>query len=298
MKQLLIGRGWSRIITFPVLLSWLLVASADQATNQAQLQVSVPDQSGLSYSRKSENPDFLVFEGEVELKGVLLAYWELLYLEDDIESLTDSEPERLLMFRFYPAPNDIGRLPGLSFRGAADVATPERIFIYKSRSENRYFDDLDTTYSRSDGEAETLLQVFRDLPPGFLNDREGKAIQPVSVTMSGLVALIEAGHLFTYGQLQSVAPLSMSEFGMSVVPDAQPDYYLGQPWVYRLWTQEETKLRGEPDGEVLAEIPAGATSLSRLSPVEDGWVKVQYLDPEAGTEFIGYIDARSVLPVN
>lgn len=297
MKQFCIGQEWRLAIPFLAFFFWVLPASADQTEKEPELKVSVPGGSGLIYSRKPENPNFVVFDGEVKLDGLLLAYWELQYPDEGVESLAASEPVRQLMFRFYPAPLHTDRLPALSARGSFIAAPPERIFIYKSRSEDAFIDHFESAYA-SDEEAQGLLQVFDALPAGFLETREGKAVQPVSLTLSGLAAFIEGGYTFTFGQVGSVSTLSMTDYSMSVIPDAQPDSYFGQPWIYRLMAPDATKLYSEPEGDVLVELPAGTSSLSRLAPVEDGWVKVLFQDPESGEATVGYLNAQSILPAN
>lgn len=298
MEGLGASRSWFLTACSLTLLFLVSNSYGGDRGREPALQAVVPEQAGLGYYRKPENSDFLTFDGEVVLDGLLLAYWELQYLDEDIESLADSEPERSLKFRFYPASRHVDRLPATSVYEDAPFLPPERIFIYKSRVESEYFDDFETSFSNNLEEARALLEVFHELPSDFFEVREGKAIQAVSATLSGLAAFIEANHVFTYGQLHSVSALSMMDFAMSVIPDAEPGYFLGQPWAYHLWTQERTKLYREPDGEILAEIPAGAPSIVRLEPIENGWVKVRFSDPESGREITGYLDAGAVLPVN
>ncbi|MFL1485933.1 hypothetical protein [Marinobacter sp. LN3S78] len=269
------------------------VATAGQ---KSRLEVSIPEESELTYDRKEANPDFIDFSGEVEQTGLLLAYWELLYMETG--PLEDSEPVRNLKFRFYPGPASEQALPSVAFRGDSQKSPLDRIFIYRSRSEDSLLDEFVSEFDQSDSKARQLLELFEELPPGFLDNREGKAVQPVAITLSGLASFVEGGHLFTFGQVTSAEPLSMEDYALELIQDAQPDNYLARPWDYRLRAPDATALYQEPEGARLAGIPAGTHTLTRLEPVQDGWVKVRYQNEQSGKELIGYINAREVQPVN
>ena len=143
-----------------------------------------------------------------------------------------------------------------------------------------------------------MLDAFQDLPPGFLESREGKAVQPVTITLAGLSSFVEGGHLFTFGQVASVNPLPMDEYALTLVEDAQPGNYLARPWEYRLRAPAATALYHEPGGATLTNIPAGTHTLTRLEPVQNGWVKVRYQDEQSGKELTGFVDATEVQPVN
>ena len=92
------------------------VATAGQ---KSQLEVSLPEKSKLTYDRKEANPDFIEFSGDVEQTGLLLAYWELLYMETG--PLEDSEPVRNLKFRFYPGPDSKHSLPSVAYTSRSPV---------------------------------------------------------------------------------------------------------------------------------------------------------------------------------
>lgn len=274
------------------------MASMQAATagQQGQLEVSIPEENELTYDRKEANPDFINFSGEVKQTGLLLAYWELLYMEAG--PLEDSEPVRNLKFRFYPGSASGQALPSVAFRGDSRKSPLDRIFIYHSRSEDSLLDAFVSEFDQSNPKARQLLGVFEELPPGFLDNREGKVVQPVTVTLSGLASFVEGGHLFTFGQVTSAEPLPMEDYALELIQDAQPGNYLARPWDYRLWAPDGTALYQEPDGARLADIPAGTHTLTRLEPVQDGWVKVRYQNGQSGKALIGYIDAREVQPVN
>lgn len=271
----------------------MLAATAGQ---QSQLEVSIPKESELIYDRKEANPDFIDFSGEVEQTGLLLAYWELLYM--DAGPLQDSEPVRNLKFRFYPKPDSKQALPSVAFTSHRQKSSVDRIFIYHSRSQDSMLDEFFTEFTLSSSKARQLLEVFEDLPQGFLDNREGKVLQPVIVSLSGLASFVEGGHLFTFGQLTSVEPLPMEDYALGLIQDAQPGNYLSRPWDYRLRAPEATALHQSPKGPKLTKIPAGTHTLTRLEPVQDGWVKVRYQNEQSGKELTGYMDAREVQPVN
>ncbi len=271
----------------------LQVATAGQ---KSQLEVSLPENSELTFDRKEANPDFIDFSGEVEQTGLLLAYWELLYMETG--PLEDGEPVRNLKFRFYPGPDSKQALPSVAFTGRSEKSSMDRIFIYHSRSQDSLLDAFFSEFEQSDPRAKLLLDAFEDLPSGFLENQEGKAVQPVTITLSGLASFVEGGHLFTYGQVTSAKPLSMEDYALALVQDAQPGDYLARPWDYRLQAPDATALYQQPEGARLTDIPAGTHTLTRLEPVQDGWVKVRYQDEQSGKELTGYMDAREVRPVN
>lgn len=269
------------------------LATADQ---ESLLQVSLPADSELSYQRKEDNPDFIDFSGEVAQAGLLLAYWELVYMESG--PLKGNEPVRNLKFRFYPGPDSRQALPSVAFSSQAPAPPLDRIFIYHARIEHSTFEDFVSEFDPSQPDTSQLLDAFRKLPPGFLENHEGKAVQPVTITMSGLASFVEAGHVFTFGQVSSAESLPMEEYVLSLVRDARRGNYLARPWDYRLQAPEATALYQEPEGARLAGIPAGTHTLTRLAPVQNGWVKVRYQDEQSGKELTGYMDAREVQPVN
>lgn len=269
------------------------VATAGQ---KGQLDVSLPEIGELTFGRKEANPDFIDFSGEVEQTGLLLAYWELLYMET--APLEDSEPVRNLKFRFYPGPDSERFLPSVAFTSRSENSSLERIFIYHSRSQDSLLDEFFSEFDQSDSKAKQLLDVFEDMPSGFLENQEGKAVQPVTITLSGLASFVEGGHLFTFGQVTSVKSLSMEDYALTLIQDVQSGDYLARPWDYRLQAPDATALYQEPEGARLTAISVGTHTLLRLEPVQDGWVKVRYKDEQSGKELTGYMDAREVQPVN
>ncbi|MFC4257785.1 hypothetical protein ACFOZ5_01930 [Marinobacter lacisalsi] len=285
-----------QVLAFLAMAVGMAPMQAATAGQQSQLEVSVPEESELTYDRKEANPDFIDFSGEVEQTGVLLAYWELLYMETG--PLEDSEPLRNLKFRFYPGPDSRQALPSIAYTSRNEQSPLDRIFIYHTRSQDSMLDEFFSEFDQSDPEARQLLDAFQDLPPGFLENQEGKAVQPVTITLSGLASFVEGGHLFTFGQVTSVKSLSLEDYALALIQDAQSGDYLARPWDYRLQAPDATALYQQPGGARLTDIPAGTHTITRLEPVQSGWVKVRYQDEQSGKELTGYMDAREVQPVN
>lgn len=273
-------------------------AHADTSDAQVLLRVKVPPGVVLSHTRKPANPDFVEFDSEIQLDGILMAYWELLYLNDNFQSLADAEPQRQLMFRFYPALHSQSKLPLLSFSDGPGAMHPERVFVYHSRERGELLDMFDTEQPLDDPVVQEWLGGFASLPSDFLTEREGMALQPVRLTLSGLVALVEAGHIFTYAKIQALIPLSTDRYMLSAIPDSDPDRYLSEPWVYRLTTVETTQLLDQPNGQILKTLPAGTPTIERISSPRNGWVHVRLRDPDGQGAVTGYLETRKVLPIN
>lgn len=278
---------WS--ITSPVL--------AEPMVDSSLLVVSLPVGSELHADPTGQDPEHVRFDGEVKVSGLLLAYWAHIYPDDEGLTLMNAHPQRLLRFRFYPDSGRDDLLPRVVFRGVGEASPPWRIFVYKPASEEESL-GFETSFRADDPEAIRLMAAFDQLPQDFVAHQQGKALQPVSVTLTGLSVILEASHIFTFGQLQSVKPLETVSLATEQIPDFQRDTYLGQPWIDRIWNPQSTWLHDAPSGKQIMAVPAGTPTIERLAPVQDGWVRVSVPEVESGQPVSGYVRAEHVAPVN
>ncbi|SDU36989.1 hypothetical protein [Halopseudomonas salegens] len=267
------------------------------AEGSGSVAVYMPDGSELEYERKAENREFISFSGDVELTGVLLAYWQLDYLDATAESLAEAGTEHSLLLRFYPDRGSARLLPRFAEGGQGEQKPVQRIFLYHTREEDTFFDGFEMSYGAEDSaKIRNIVSYFTELPEGFLEDHEGKAVQPVSILVDGLASFIEGNHRFMFGKSQAIRAISLTEYSLAQIPDAQPDGYLSRPWIHYLYLVEDAAILDAPGGEQLLMLEAGTHRLERLGPPQNGWVKVRYA--EEANVLRGYINAAVLKPVN
>lgn len=277
---------------------WVVTACSLQSGTSAQADDhAVPEKEvALAVVQKSDNPAFRYLNGEIQLSGVLLAYWETLYVEAEPVTLADAEPWQRLQLRFYPDQS----VALSSLASSADVRSLQRIFLYRERLAAPVLDELEMGYTPDEGAVlAEVLAPFKRLPAGFLLHREGYVVQPVQVRLDGLVSFVEGDHRFVYGRLMSAEPIAGSQVDLSALADFQPDTYLGQPWRLTYQLQQQTPLHSAPDhgSRVISEVPAGTSEIEKLHTVSAGWVKVQLSDAQGQTQS-GYLPKASLWIIN
>ncbi|MCH8500195.1 MAG: SH3 domain-containing protein [Marinobacter sp.] len=277
-----------------LVLGWLLAACTEPPAVQPAPVVNEP--AVLSVHTKPDNPQFHYIEGTLEADGLLLAYWETLYLEAAPVTLAEARPQQRLQLRFYPAPSE--RLTRLA--GYAGVAEVSRILVYRGSVDAPYIDSLHTGYAPTETAAlADVLAVFDDVPDGFRRYREGYVVQPVRARLQGFIRFVEGDHRFVYSRLSVTETLAGPAAGQTPVPDFNPDTYLGQPWRLLYSVAELTPLRLGPghDTAVVTELPAGTVTVEKLTTVPGGWVRVQVVD-SLGRLQSGYVPEASLWVIN
>ena len=277
-----------------LVLGWLLAACTEPPAVQPAPVANEPAE--LRVHTKPDNPQFHYIDGKVEADGLLLAYWETLYLEAEPVTLTEARPRHRLQLRFYPAPSE--RLTRLAdYAGVAEVS---RIFVYRGRADAPYIDSLHSGYAPTETAAlADILAVFDDVPDGFQHYREGYVVQPVRARLQGLISFVEGDHRFVYSRLAVIEPVHAAATARLTVPDFDPATYLSQPWRLLYRVAEPTPLHQGPaqDTAVVTELPAGTQGVEKLATVPGGWVRVQVKD-ESGQVQAGYVLAGSLWIIN
>lgn len=288
-----IGSIWAPILS---LVMGLISFPVSTSGAEGSFAVHIPEALELEYARKTDNPDFVSFSGEVTVPGLLLAYWELLYIDE--RPLSESEPLRQLKFRFYPASNGSQLMPSFSFGAEAGSSPITRVFLYQNRHKDKILDEFVTDFHEHGHETKELLSVFEGGSDEFLLADDGAMIQPVTMTLSGLASFIEGGHLFTFARTESVESIPASDYLWTLIPDAHSSSYMARPWETHLMAPEKVTLFDKPGGVALLEIPAGTHSLIKNGAERDGWVPVLFQRDEPDDDLIGYLRSDEVFPVN
>lgn len=253
--------------------------------------------SSLSSRTKPDNPDYRYVEGELTISGALLAYWHTVFVDVEPVTLADADKVETLYLRFYPKPRDSSSMQALAEAVGQDNI--DRIFLYRSRTEEPQFDYIVSGYPSDEPAAvEQALEVFPQLPAGFMEHREGYAVQAVSLTLFDIVNYVEGGHRFTYARARDMKPLD-EDVELSSIPDLQPETFLGLPWRQEFFVSDEVVVRASPhpDGEVVAQVPASTMGIEKLQTLADGWVRVR-LKPEDGSLLEGYLPASQLWIIN
>lgn len=294
----MMGREFKMSVWTSMLSAILILVSAPANTSaeESSFTVHIHEATELEYHRKADNPDFISFSGDVTVPGLLLAYWEILYIDE--QSLSDSEPLRQLKFRFYPAPNNSHLLPSFSFGVEAGNSPVNRVFLYQHRQPDKILDEFVTGFDEHGQMAKGLLAVFDDDLDEFLVADGGAMIQPVTMTLSGLASFIEGGHLFTYARTERVKSISAADYLWALIPDTHPGTYMARPWLTYLMAPENLTLYEKPNGAAVTEIPAGTHSLIKNGAERDGWVPVLLQRDEPDGDLTGYLRSDKVFPVN
>lgn len=262
-------------------------------------QVVLPAGSELTYKIKPSQPDYFYFDGELVATGILLAYWQVNYLEVEPTTLDKAEPDREMHLRFYPDARSQHLLPEFQL-SSEQTLRHQRIFLYRTRESGESLDTLLSAYEESEmPQVKKIVGGFAELPASFINHREGFALQPARLVLTDLLSFIEGDHRFLYGKAKSIEPLSMTEYGLKQIPDSDPDSFLGKPWLETFYAPNSLVVREAPDqgGRVIAELPSGASLITKLRTVDETWVlvKVQSNDDKAVT---GYVKMSELMVVN
>lgn len=251
----------------------------------------------LSYRTKPDNPDYRYIEGTMTVSGALLAYWETLFLDAEPVTLAEADKQETLYLRFYPADDS----PAV--QDLAEVVPDDslnRIFLYRSLTEAPQFDDIEAGYDADDTAGiEQALEVFADVPAGFIEAREGYAIQAVTVTLTDMVSYTEGDHRFTYARAEAVAPREDVEIDLGTIEDFHIDTFLGVPWRQEFFVSDAVPLRASPrpDAGVVEELAAGTPGIVKLQTLADGWVRVR-LAQDDGSTLEGYLRSSQLWVIN
>jgi len=293
-------RAHLRLLTVATLLG----ACAETAEHEPQhadgaTQVILPAGSELTYTRKPSDPEAFYFAGDIAVTGMLLAYWEVQYLEAEPVTLAEAEPVRQMYLRFYPDPDSQPRLPAFrSVRG--DKIRPQRVFLYRELESGEPLDTLHAAYEEHEtNQIEALIGDFASLPPDFLKHREGFALQPTQLRLEDLTSFVEANHRFLYARARAIEPLSITEYGLRQITDADPDTFLGRPWVETFYAPEPLTVHQHPTAQSaeVIRLPADTFGISKVRTIDEHWVLVR-IEREEGDTVTGYVRTTDLLVVN
>lgn len=266
---------------------------------QAHTEVAVPHTTPLAYEKVAEHPGAFRFEGQIALRGLLLAYWEATYTEAEPVSLADADPMRTLALRFYPDAESVKHLPRFEEGGLVETKI-ERIFLYRDVEPGSGLDHFITEYSPGEQRAiRDITQHFEMISNSFLEHEEGYALQPVRVVLSGIVSFIEGNSRLTFAQPLHIEGQSFSDYALGQIPDAQEDAFLGRPWVESFFTAHDAKLRAEPsdDAKTIAHIASGAAYIEKIHTEDDTWVRVRVVMEQVQPQE-GYMRASELMVIN
>lgn len=262
-------------------------------------KVLLPAGSDLTYTRKPHQEGYVYFDGKLELTGVVLAYWQAHYLEETPTTLAQTNPIREMHLRFYPDARSQDLLPAFKSTPELEVR-PSRIFLYRSLEPEAPLDSLHSAYAENEiAKVKAIVQDFSTLPAGFLEYKEGFAVQPAQVVVEDLVSFIEADHRFLYARAQVIEPLPVAPPEMRELPDSDSTSYLGRPWVESFYAPGPLTVRDTParEGRVIAQLPEGAALVEKVRTVDVNWVLVR-VQPEEGDTVTGFVQPADLLVVN
>lgn len=274
-------------------------SEGEHRKDELSTQVILPDGSELTYKMKPSQPDYFYFDGELVATGIVLAYWQVNYLEAEPTTLDQADPVREMHLRFYPDARSKHLLPEFQISSEQTVRH-QRIFLYRARESGESLDTLLSAYEESDmPQVKEIVQNFAELPASFLTHREGFALQPASLVLTDLLSFVEGDHRFLYGRAKSIEQLSMTEYGLKQIPDSDPDSFLGEPWLETFYAPDPLVVRESPDqaGRVIAEFPSGASFITKLRTVDEAWVLVKVSSNE-DKAITGYVKMSELMVVN
>jgi len=263
------------------------------------IQVFLPDSSELAYTIKPSQPDYFYFDGELVATGMVLAYWQANYFEAEPTTLDKAEPVREMYLRFYPDARSQQLLPDFQLP-PEQTLRHQRIFLYRTREPGEPLDTLLSAYEESEmSQVKKIVRDFTELPESFLTHREGFALQPARLVLTDLISFVEGDHRFLYGKAKSIESLSMTEYGLKQIPDSNPDSFLGKPWLETFYAPNLLVVRKTPDegGRKVAELPPGASLITKLRTVDETWVLVKAQSNDY-TKVTGYVKMSELMIVN
>lgn len=282
-------------VLFLISIGIALHAPTAFAESKQQVKVVLPPHSALTFNQSEEAPDQVFFNGQLELRGVLLAYWDAQYPEGG--PVDKAEPVRQMSLRFYPDAPSRHALP--RFESAYDDGEPaERVFLYREGSDMSSFR---TDYAADETAAiEGVMAMLDHVPDTFLQHREGYAVQPVTVTLQGLASFVEGNARFLYARAEKIEPVDLSEYLLAQIPDSDPNAYLAVPWLEVFQAGEGAVLRAAPvqDADEVMRLETGRPGIEKIATAADGWLEVRVRD-EHGEELArGFVQTARLVVVN
>jgi len=286
------------LLLFPLGCSSPSETEAEEAA--ASHQVILPASSELSYTRKPENPAYFSFTGELALDGIVLAYWDTQYLEEESTTLAEAEPVKTLQLRFYPSADARSEMPSFVLPEGA-VTEVKRVFLYRDLEQGENFDHIEWEYQPDEAAViGDILSIFEDVPDGFLRYREGFVFQPVDIVLEGMVSFIEGDHRFFYAKAQTMESSPHGDDEDQQIPDTRSDTYLGRPWVETFYVEKDIVLREQPthDSDTVALLEGGTHNIEKVKTVDDEWIRVRVENHEKQELLTGYVEASELMVIN